>query len=114
MEGGGGLTRISANARSSHPRSPAALTHWRRRQLYAELAPALSAIESGNNDPLLDATATATLATEYLAHARLEEEVLLPLAQTILGRNSHHMAALGLALHIRHAAVEVRRKFGFI
>ena len=27
----------------------------------------------------------------------------LPLAERILGRNGNHMAALGLALHLRHA-----------
>lgn len=87
--------------------------HQRVEGLFAQLAPVLSAIESGG-DMSLDATVAGELATEYLAHARFEEEVFLPLAQTILGRNSDHMAALGLALHIRHAAEDVRRKFGFI
>lgn len=30
------------------------------------------------------------------------DRVLLPLAETILRRNGDHMAALGLALHLRH------------
>ena len=38
----------------------------------------------------------------YQAHAQLEEQAFLPLAQTILGRNDNHMAALGLTLHMRH------------
>jgi heme-degrading monooxygenase HmoA/hemerythrin-like domain-containing protein len=81
--------------------------------LFAGLTPALSAIENGGEDSL-DSAAVTTLVNEYLAHARFEEEVLLPLAQTILGRNSDHMAALGLSLHIRHASIEVRQRFGFI
>jgi hypothetical protein len=40
--------------------------------------------------------------SEYTAHAQFEEAEFLPLAQTILGRNSNHMAALGLSLHMRH------------
>ncbi|WP_048439057.1 hemerythrin domain-containing protein [Caenimonas sp. SL110] len=38
----------------------------------------------------------------YTAHARFEEEHFLPLAQQILERNDNHLAALGLALHLRH------------
>jgi heme-degrading monooxygenase HmoA/hemerythrin-like domain-containing protein len=87
--------------------------HRRIESTYAQLAPTLSAIESGH-DVSLDAPAVAALVANCLAHARFEEEMFLPLAQTILGRNSDHMAALGLALHIRHASNEVRRKFGFI
>lgn len=87
--------------------------HRRLEGLFAGLSPALSAIKDGG-DVSLDSAAVATLVDEYLAHARFEEEVLLPLAQTILGRNSDHMAALGLSLHIRHASIDVRRRFGFI
>lgn len=43
----------------------------------------------------------------YLGHAKFEEEQFLPLAQEILGRNGDHMAALGIALHLRHAEVPV-------
>jgi hypothetical protein len=42
------------------------------------------------------------LVTEYTAHASYEETDFLPLSETILGRNSNHMAALGLSLHMRH------------
>jgi heme-degrading monooxygenase HmoA/hemerythrin-like domain-containing protein len=87
--------------------------HRHLEELYARLAPALSALES-RSDIALDAADVARLVDEYQAHARLEEDVLLPLAQGILGRNSDHLAALGLALHIRHAAIEVRQKYGFI
>ena len=30
------------------------------------------------------------------------EEVYLPLAQEVLGRNDRHMEALGMSLHMRH------------
>lgn len=43
------------------------------------------------------------LVSQYQAHAGYEEREFLPLAQTILGRNGNHMAALGLSLHMRHA-----------
>ena len=40
---------------------------------------------------------------EYKAHAAFEEAEFLPLSETILSRNSNHMAALGMSLHMRHA-----------
>jgi hemerythrin-like domain-containing protein len=43
------------------------------------------------------------LINRYRAHASSEEKVFLPLAEKILGRNSNHMAALGMSLHMRHA-----------
>jgi hemerythrin-like domain-containing protein len=39
----------------------------------------------------------------YGQHAHFEEEVFLPLADTILSRNANHMAALDISLHLRHA-----------
>lgn len=87
--------------------------HRRLEGLYAQLSPALSDIARGH-DGVLDAATSAALVAEYRAHASFEEAVFLPLAQKILSRNSNHMAALGLALHIRHASVEIRQKFGFI
>ena len=47
----------------------------------------------------------------YQAHARYEEEVFLPLSQTILGRNSDHLAALGVSMHMRHAMPQVLQRF---
>jgi hypothetical protein len=38
---------------------------------------------------------------DYTQHAMFEEKELLPLAQTILERNGNHLAALGVALHLR-------------
>ena len=43
------------------------------------------------------------LVSDYRAHAHYEELVFLPAAQSILGRNANHLAALGLSLHLRHA-----------
>ncbi len=53
----------------------------------------------------LRAEAVQLLVESYEAHAQLEEREFLPLAAEILGRNGNHMAALGLALHMRHAHV---------
>lgn len=55
----------------------------------------------------VDTEALQTLVSQYRAHARYEEETFLPLAQAILGRNGDHMAALGLALHVRHTPMPV-------
>lgn len=87
--------------------------HRRLETLYAQLKHTLSDIERGH-DVRLDVRTSSALVTEYRSHADFEESVFLPSAQRILGRNSDHMAALGLALHIRHASHEIRTKFGFI
>lgn len=47
------------------------------------------------------------LVQHYRTHAEFEEQQFLPLAQTVLGRNSNVMAALGLSLHMRHAPTKV-------
>jgi hemerythrin-like domain-containing protein len=52
-----------------------------------------------------------TLVREYRAHALFEENEFLPLSQAILGRNSNHMAALGLSLHMRHAPKKVNATY---
>jgi len=49
-----------------------------------------------------DAIALGKLVAQYQAHAEFEEAEFLPLSQRILSRNSNHMAALGLTLHMRH------------
>jgi len=87
--------------------------HRRLEALLAQLAPTLSDIEHGR-DALLDVPTCATLVADCRAHASFEELTFLPLAQTILSRNSDHMAALGLALHIRHASQEIRQQFGAV
>ena len=69
--------------------------------LWESLSPALHKVAKGQ-DTQLDEAALGRLVQEYRAHALLEENEFLPLAETILGRNSNHMAALGLSLHMRH------------
>ena len=78
---------------------------------WAKLEPALKKVAKGQ-DAVIDPAAIRTLVGAYQAHARYEEEVFLPLAQTVLGRNGDHMAALGLSLHLRHAMPEVLARFG--
>jgi hypothetical protein len=43
------------------------------------------------------------LLAQNLSHAAYEEKEFLPLTQTLLGRNSNHMAALGLLMQMRHS-----------
>lgn len=76
--------------------------HRQIEAMWSRLEPALKDVAKGK-DSSLDGSAVTRLADTYLAHARYEEEVFLPMSQTILGRNSNHMAALGLSLHMRHA-----------
>lgn len=74
--------------------------------LWALLEPQLKKLAKGHPADV-DASAIEHLVRKYKAHAKLEEDEFLPLAETILGRNSNHMAALGLSLHMRHAPVIV-------
>ena len=77
---------------------------WRR------MAPALKAIAKGR-DATLDGGAVHELVARYEAHARYEEQAFLPLSEQILGRDDHHMAALGLSLHMRDALPEALERF---
>lgn len=70
--------------------------------LWKTLRPAVRRAASGIAAQL-DAEAVAALTIAYNRHAAFEESEFLPLASEILGRNGNHMAALGLALHLRHA-----------
>jgi hemerythrin-like domain-containing protein len=54
-------------------------------------------------DTELDIAEAHALVAAYTSHAAFEESEFLPLCERILGRNSNHMAALGLSLHLRHA-----------
>ena len=76
--------------------------HRELEALWDSLAPGLHKVAKGQ-DALLDEAALSRLVQHYREHALLEENEFLPLAETILGRNSNHMAALGLSLHMRHA-----------
>lgn len=80
--------------------------HRKIESLWKDLEPAVKAI--AKNQPVeLDLELAEALVQAYLQHARLEEEEFLPLAETILGRNGNHMAALGLSLHLKHAPMVV-------
>ncbi|MDP3618853.1 MAG: hemerythrin domain-containing protein [Ramlibacter sp.] len=65
------------------------------------LKPAVKAVAAGR-EATLSAAEVSELVRLYTSHARFEEEHFLPLAQKILERNENHLAALGLALHLRH------------
>ena len=69
---------------------------------WSHIKPGLKQVAKGLAAELDEALITQ-LVSDYRAHAAYEEEVFLPLSQTILGRNADHMAALGLSLHMRHA-----------
>lgn len=70
--------------------------------LWKRLEKGLKQVAKGQSTEL-DIGEVQRLVTEYTAHAAYEEAEFLPLAEVILGRNSNHMAALGLSLHMRHA-----------
>jgi len=70
--------------------------------LWKRLEKGLKQVAKGQSTDL-DIGEVQRLVTEYTAHARYEETDFLPLSEKILGRNSNHMAALGLSLHMRHA-----------
>ncbi|WP_137896246.1 hemerythrin domain-containing protein [Ramlibacter sp. 2FC] len=69
---------------------------------WTRLEPELRKVAKGQASAL-DADAVQHLVRQYQGHAAFEEREFLPLAHAILGRNSNHMAALGLSLHMRHA-----------
>ena len=69
--------------------------------LWKRLESDLKKVAKGHSTDL-DVGELQRLVTDYAAHARFEEAEFLPLSETILGRNSNHMAALGLSLHMRH------------
>jgi hemerythrin-like domain-containing protein len=79
------------------------LTHEHRtiETLWKGLEKALKRVGKGQ-DADLDVDEVHQLVAAYTAHAGFEEAEFLPLSETILGRNSNHMAALGLSLHVRH------------
>jgi hemerythrin superfamily protein len=69
--------------------------------LWKRLEPSVRSAARGNRAEV-DAEVMEELVRAFLRHARYEETVFLPLAERILARNGNHMAALGLALHLRH------------
>ena len=71
--------------------------------LWKEVEPSIGAASKGKHADI-DGSRVAELVRAYDAHARFEEAQFLPLAETILGRNGNHLAALGVSIHLRHAA----------
>jgi pyridoxamine 5'-phosphate oxidase len=81
-----------------------AADHRRIEKLWLKLRPAVALTAEGKVHGVPDfSTEVARLVAMYLEHAQLEEEVFLPLADAILGRDGNQMAALDVALHLRHA-----------
>lgn len=70
--------------------------------LWKSLESGLKRVAKGQSTDL-NVSDIQRLVTEYTHHAAYEEAEFLPLAETILRRNSNHLAALGLSLHMRHA-----------
>ena len=81
-----------------------AADHRRIEKMWLKLRPAVAMTAQGKVHGVPDfREAVATLVEIYLEHAQLEEQVFLPLADAILTRDGNHMAALDVALHLRHA-----------
>ena len=82
------------------------LTHEHREveKQFARLEPELKKMAKGHACAI-DAAAVHELVQKYRAHAEFEETEFLPLSHAILSRNSNHMAALGLSLHMRHVTL---------
>lgn len=74
---------------------------WKR------LEPGLKRVAKGQAGDV-DIADIERLVAQYRAHAQFEESEFLPLSQQILGRDSHHLAALGLSLHMRHSPPKVK------
>ena len=84
--------------------------HRKVEAAWSKLEPKLKAVAKGH-DSGLDGADIQALVDNYQAHARFEEAVFLPLSQAILGRNSNHLAALGMSMHMRHAMPQVLQRF---
>lgn len=80
--------------------------HRQVEAMYQALEPELKKMARGQSCRI-DPAAIDKLVGIYRAHAEFEETEFLPLSETILSRNSNHMAALGLSLHVRHVTVGV-------
>lgn len=78
---------------------------------WARLVPGLKAVAKGR-DSALDTAEVQRLVDDYLAHAAFEEREFLPLAHQLLGRDSNHLAALAIALHMRHAVPAALERWG--
>jgi hypothetical protein len=110
----------SATAGAEHEQVQAivqqlAAEHREVEGLFERIEPALKKVAKGQDPGVAADELTADihrLVLQYEDHARYEENDFLPLAERILGRNSNHMAALGLSIHLRHALPEVLQRYG--
>jgi len=80
--------------------------HRATEALWKQIEPSIRAAAKGTAAEV-DAESMEEIVRKLLRHARYEEVVFLPLAERILMRNGDHMAALGLALHLRHTPLVV-------
>lgn len=82
------------------------LEHRELEAAWKRLESGLKAVAKGRDSDISTAD-IERMVSRYRGHAQYEEAEFLPLAQTILSRNSNHMAALGMSLHMRHAPLQV-------
>lgn len=104
---------VLRSAEAGHERQQVQSLVWRLTDehreieaLWKRLKPEVARAAAGR-PAKLPADAVNLLVGLYRQHAQTEERDFLPLAREILGRNGNHMAALGLALHLRHRALAV-------
>jgi hemerythrin-like domain-containing protein len=70
-------------------------------RLWSQIEPQLRKLAKGH-EAKFDPASMSQLVSRYKAHAQFEEDKFLPLSEIILSRDSNHMAALGLSMHMRH------------
>ena len=107
------LASAAAGAEREHVRAIVERLTREHREVeaaFVRIEPALKAAAKGH-DAALDAAEVDALVRLYRGHAAYEEQEFLPLSQTVLARDSHHLSALGLSLHLRHALPEVLARF---
>ncbi len=73
--------------------------HRELEAMWGQIEPAIKQLAKGKSADI-DFDTAALLAEKYLAHARFEEDVFLPLSARMLSKND--LSALGLSLHMRH------------
>ena len=78
--------------------------HRRIEALWSRIRPAVALTAAGKShrDAAFD-DEVGELVALYREHARMEEDIFLPLADRILGRDPNHVAALDLSIHLRRA-----------
>ena len=107
------LTSTEEGAEQAHVRAMVKrLTDEHRdlEALWKRLESGLKKVAKGQTSDI-NVAEVQRLVSQYRAHAQYEETEFLPLSQTILGRNSHHMAALGMSLHMRHTPAHVNATY---